>query len=140
MVSSQIQKLAQHLLVLEKMRVVASDAEINLAVRVIEQFRVRLIKLAGVHGFRSLLSRALTLAKQENPALAAVRIGENGALEGVAEIGKSEADELVLVAQMLELLTTFIGESLTFQLVRDAWPEAASPGALSPEATEEAKS
>ena len=125
MVSSQIQKLAQHLLVLEKMRVVASDAEINLAVRVIEQFRVRLIKLAGVHGFRSLLSRALTLAKQENPALAGVRIGENGALEGVAEIGKSEAGELVLVAQMLELLTTFIGESLTLQLVRDAWPEAA---------------
>lgn len=135
MVSPQIQKLAQHLLVLERMRVVASDADTNLAVRVIEQFRVRLIKLVGVHGFRSLLSRSLTLAKRENPALAGVRIGENGALEGVAEIGKGEEDELVLVAQLLELLTTFIGESLTLQLVRDAWPAAASP-----EAAEEAKS
>lgn len=135
MVSPKIQKLAQHLLVLEGMRAVASDADTNLAVRVIEQFRVRLIKLAGVQGFRSLLSRALTLVKQENPALAGVRIGEGGALEGVAKIGKSEEDELVLVTQLLELLTTFIGESLTLQLVRDAWP-----GAASLEATEEAKS
>ena len=135
MVSSQIQKLAQHLLVLERVRVVASDADTNLAVRVIEQFQVRLIKLVGIHGFRSLLSRALTLAKRESPALAGMRIGENGALEGGTEIGKSEEDELVLVAQLLELLTTFIGESLTLQLVRDAWPAAASP-----EATEEAKS
>lgn len=135
MVSPQIQKLAQHLLVLERMRVVASDANINLAVRVIEQFRVCLIKLVGVYGFRSLLSRAVNLAKRESPALAGVRIGENGALEGVAEMGRSEEDELVLVAQLLELLTTFIGESLTLQLVRDAWPVAASP-----DATEEAKS
>lgn len=135
MVSPQIQKLAQHLLILERMRVVASDADTNLAVRVIEQFRVRLIKLVGVYGFRSLLSRTLNLAKRESPALAGVRIGENGALEGVAEMGKNEADELVLVAQLLALLTTFIGESLTLQLVRDAWPAAASP-----EAIEEAKS
>jgi hypothetical protein len=30
---------------------------------------------------------------------------------------------VVLVAQVLELLRTFIGESLTLQLVKEAWPE-----------------
>ena len=34
-----------------------------------------------------------------------------------------------LVAQLLELLTTFIGEALTLRLIRDSWPDASMDGA-----------
>jgi len=127
MVSPKIQNLAQRLLFLERTHNSAFEGEsdIDVAVRVVGHFRGRLIRLAGVHGYRSLLSRALTLAKQEDPALDGVQIGESGVLEGVEEIGNNEGVGLILVAQLLELLTTFIGESLTLQLVRDVWPAAA---------------
>jgi hypothetical protein len=52
-------------------------------VLVIGELRLRLIKLAGVNGFRSLLSRALTLAKAEVPLLNMVQIRSDGSLEGI---------------------------------------------------------
>jgi hypothetical protein len=36
-----------------------------------------------------------------------------------AEIANGEA---VLIAQLLDLLVTFIGEALTLRLLQDAWP------------------
>jgi hypothetical protein len=33
--------------------------------------------------------------------------------------------EVILIAHLLGLLFTFIGEDLTVQLVQDVWPEAA---------------
>lgn len=90
--------------------------------------------LAGVVGFRSLLSRALTLARAEVPWLDAVRIREDGSLEwpgadesqhGTEETAKGEA---AIVAQLLGLLVSFIGEALTLLLVREVWPEAPFDG------------
>ena len=37
-----------------------------------------------------------------------------------------EMGGVVLVAHLLGLLATFIGESLTLRLARDAWPDAIS--------------
>jgi hypothetical protein len=131
--SPQNQELARRLIVFEAARANSSDAPLDAAVRVIGELRLRLIRLAGVDGFRSLLSRALTLAKAEVPSLNMVSVRADGSLEGFEGIEASEAVAgqagASLVAQLLELLTTFIGEALTLRLIRDSWPDASMDGA-----------
>ncbi len=102
--------------------------------RVCEKLRLPLSKLAGVAGFRSLLSRALALAKAEVPSLVAVHVGADGSLAGLdgpghdQDAGAGGRAGVVVVAQLLGLLVTFIGEPLTLRLVRDAWPNASVAG------------
>jgi hypothetical protein len=59
-----------------------------------------------------------------------VQVASDGTLQGFNET-KMQSDklqagdgEVVLIAQLLGLLSTFIGESLTLRFVQDAWPEA----------------
>ncbi|MDT5270218.1 MAG: hypothetical protein QOH49_2404 [Acidobacteriota bacterium] len=128
--SPQNQELARRLIGFEAARTSSSDAPVDAAVLIIGELRLRLTKLAGVEGFRSLLSRALTLSKAEVPSLNIVRISSDGSLEGFDAIEGSEATGaatqvgIVLVAHLLELLVTFIGAPLTLSLVCDKWPDA----------------
>ncbi|MDQ3257476.1 MAG: hypothetical protein M3R15_26930 [Acidobacteriota bacterium] len=133
--SPENQELARRLLAFEAAHDNSSTAGVDVAARVIEELRLRLIRLAGVDGFRSLLSRALTLAKAEVPSLKMVQVGADGSVEGFdgieqsREAGAAEgAAGAVLVAHLLELLVTFIGTPLTLRLVRDAWPDASMDG------------
>ena len=73
--------------------------------------------------------RALALAGAEVPWLRGSQVAIDGNLE---EPGPSEEpvdpDEMieggvVLVAHLMALLVTFIGERLTLQLVREVWPK-----------------
>ena len=133
--SPEIQYLARRLLAFEAAHDNSSAARVDVAVQVIEGLRTHLIRLTGVDGFRSLLSRALTLAKAEAPALNTVRVRADGSLEGFdgieqsQEAGAAGQPGIVLVAHLLELLVTFIGAPLTLSLVRDRWPDAAVDGA-----------
>jgi hypothetical protein len=90
MASPEIQNLAHQLLALEAAPDPTLDVCGGAAVRVIEKLRLRLIRLAGVAGFRSLLSRALALAKVEVPSLHLVHIDEDGLLDGFAVIASSQ--------------------------------------------------
>jgi hypothetical protein len=92
------------------------------AARVCEKLRTPLARLAGVAGFRSLLSRAIALARAEAPSLAAVRLGDDGTLHGLDDSEPNRDAGVAVVAQLIGLLVTFIGEPLTLGLVRDAWP------------------
>ena len=123
--------LARRLITYEDVAGKTSEATEFAAFRVCERLRRPLCALAGIAGFRSLLSRALTLARAEAPSLRAVQVKVNGSLQGLDEPG-SQVDEdqareagVILVAKLLGLLLTFIGEGLTLRLVRDEWPEAA---------------
>jgi len=133
--SPEIQDLARRLIAFEAAPDNSSAAGVDVAAQVIEELRLRLIKLAGVDGFRSLLSRALTLAKAEVPSLNMVQVRADGSVEGFDGIeGSQEAGAagqagIVLVAHLLELLVTFIGAPLTLRLVRDTWPDASMDGA-----------
>ena len=90
--------------------------------RVSEKLRRPLSTLVGSSGFRSLLARALTLAKAQAPGLSAVQIKPDGSLEGLSDLrNQDQAAGVILVAQLLGLLVTFIGESLMLSLVLDAW-------------------
>jgi hypothetical protein len=128
-VTPAIQSLARRLIATEVARD-PSDGLVGAAVRACEKLRVPLGKLAGVAGFRSLMTRAMALATREVPWLDSVQVRADGSLEefdaarsqqGAAQGGEAGA---VVVAQLLGLLVTFIGEPLTLRLVRDAWPDA----------------
>jgi len=105
----------------------ATDAHPHEAVRVCGKLRVSLTRFAGPEGFASLLRRALTLARVEAPALQSVSVKPDGTLDGLEQLvvrgGAKDAAEAI-TGTLLSLLVTFIGESLTLRLVRDAWPEA----------------
>jgi len=129
--------LAQRLLAYEAVAGENSEPAESAAFRVCAKLRRPLITLAGVDGFRSLRSRALTLARAEAPSLSAVQIAADGSLKGLDELAPQTAKEqardggAVLIAQLIGLLLTFIGEGLTLQLVQDVWPEAAFDGRVS---------
>jgi hypothetical protein len=95
----------------------------------VEKLRPHLSTLMGNGGFRALLSRALVLANAEVPWLRAVRVKADGSLEGLDELQAQVAPEevaegrMVLLAQLLGLLVTFIGERLTLRLMQDVWPK-----------------
>jgi hypothetical protein len=97
------------------------------AVLVSERLRITMTRFAGADGFAALLRRALALARIDVPSLASVKIGANGRLEGLEQhatqpgnLGNEAA--VAITAYLLELLITFIGETLTLTLVREAWP------------------
>ena len=131
--------LAQRLLTYEATAGENSEPTGSPVFRVCAKLRLPLITLAGVAGFRSLLSRALTLARAEAPGLSAVQVAADGCLRGLdqfesqIDIDEEQAGEggAILVAHLIGLLLTFIGEGLTLQLVRDVWPEAAFNGRVS---------
>lgn len=122
-------KLARQLFALEAARTASAD-QCGPAAQCCDKLRVPLARLAGVAGFRSLLTRALALARAEKPGLDGVAVRPDGTLEGLdaalraSGAGAAEAGAAI-VAQLLGLLVTFIGEPLTRQLVREAWPDAA---------------
>ena len=102
-----------------------ATVQVAVCVRVCEKLRVPLSTLAGVAGYRALISRALALAKAEVPSLAAVHVRMDGYLEVPrGDMDKTQYGDVALVAKLLGLLGTFIGEALTMQLVRDVWPDA----------------
>ncbi len=96
--------------------------------RVCGKLGALLSKLAGAAGYRSLLSRALSLAQAEVPSLRTLHVLADGTLIGFYEVqaGTEKEEfagaEAVLVAHLLGLLNTFIGGPLTLQLVKEAWP------------------
>jgi len=94
-------------------------------VRVYERLRRQLGAPVGTDAFRALASRALALAKSESPLLRAVQVTANGGLRDLSEIElQTDADEdgeagTVLIAQLLGLFLTFLGEATTLRLIED---------------------
>lgn len=92
------------------------------------KLRSPLSTLAGVAGFSSLLARALALSKQDIPssssALNALHVKPDGYLELDEELGDDHAEAgVTLIARLIGLLFTFIGEALTLRLMHDVWPD-----------------
>lgn len=94
-------------------------------VRVYERLRRQLGSPVGADGFQALASRALALAKSESPELSSVQLTENGGLRGLGEAeSQTAADEdgeagIILIAQLLGLFLTFLGEATTLRLIED---------------------
>jgi hypothetical protein len=94
-------------------------------VRVYKRLRRQLGAPVGIDGFQALASRALALAKSESPRLSTVQVTANGGLCGFGEVeSEMNADEegeagIILIAQLLGLFLTFLGEATTLRLIED---------------------
>ncbi|MDQ3549421.1 MAG: hypothetical protein M3439_11460 [Chloroflexota bacterium] len=97
--------------------------------------RDRLGGLIGQAGFAALFSRALHLARRENPILIGISLDtqSRSGLQGTREFAMANAGDpgtaALALAKILEhviwLLITFIGEELSMRLIADIWPELA---------------
>ena len=95
--------------------------------RVYEKLRKQLCAPVGVDGFQALASRALSLAQSQSPRLSEVQVLPNGGLSGLSktdlELG-TDTDEdgevgIILIAQLLGLFLTLLGETATVRLIAD---------------------
>jgi len=110
---------------------VASEADASMTslqtqpatVRVYERLLRQFTTIVGVDGFQALASRALALAKSESSHLNAVQVMINGDLRGLEAV-ESQTDEdgdagIIVIAQLLGLFLTFLGEATTLRLIED---------------------
>jgi hypothetical protein len=123
MLPPQTRDLAHRLLACRNAAGKISEPTQFAAFGVCERLRQPLITLAGLAAFRSLLSRALTLARAEAPGLHAVQVAADGSLQGLdglrPQVDADEAGEagIILITQLLGLLVRVVGEAITLQLV-----------------------
>ena len=126
--SRETRDLAQRLSDYEAAAGDASEPKKSAGIRVCEKLRLPLSAIVGVADYRTLLSRALTLAKLEAPSLDAVQLTTDGSLQDLSDTS-SQVDQqrvgeggVILLAQLLGLFLTFFGAALTVQLVEDVTP------------------
>lgn len=120
--TTRARDIAQHLIAYEAIADGPAAEAQPAAFLVCEKMRRPLSKLTGSAGFRSLLVRALALAKREACTLDAVKVKEDGSLDGPACCAEEPGGAL-LIAQLLGLLITFIGDALTMRLLYEIWPD-----------------
>jgi hypothetical protein len=115
------------------------------AFRVMETLRRPLCGLTGVGGCHALIKRALGLSRAQAPYLSAVELKPDGSLidspkqaESPKEIPDRDSKAgIELIATLLSLLFTFVGEGLMLRIVLDAWPELTAPAAATFEGSED---
>lgn len=123
--SKKTRDLARDLVVIETDASKASLRTEPATIRVYERLRRQLGASVGADGFQALASRALALAKSDSPRLNAVKVTENGGLLGLGDFESTpETDEdrevgIILIAQLLGLFLTFLGEATTLRLIED---------------------
>ena len=133
--------LARRLLSNEARSGKTSDSKEAATLHVYEKLRESICGVAGTAGFQPLAQRALALARAEAPGLGGLRVSRDGSLEvlegleapiGIDKIDKEGAANhgaveggVTLIARMLGLLQTFLGEALTLSLLRNVWPAEA---------------
>lgn len=123
--SPTVRDWARRLLAYEDIAGTASRLTEPATLRVYEKLRRQLSAPVGADGFQALASRALMLAKSQSPKkLGLVHIAADGSLHGLE--GASEIDTdldghpgVVLIAQLLGLVLTLLGEATTLRLIED---------------------
>jgi hypothetical protein len=91
--------------------------------RVYEKLRQKLCAPVGVDAFQALAARALAVAKSQSPRLSTVILMATGDLSGLREVelqaGADQQDVVgvILIAQLLGLFLTLLGEAATVCLI-----------------------
>lgn len=118
-------ELAERLIAYEAALDRTLQLDLSETCHVCEKLRRSLSRLVGPEGYRSLLARALMLGQRETPLLGAVKVKEDGSIEGLT--GKATEANVVLIGYFIDLMETFIGETVMVWLLNDIWPDL--PGA-----------
>jgi hypothetical protein len=129
MPSRSIQVLARRVLVVEAASKRANEAHLHEAVRVCEKLKTSLTRFAGADGFASLMRRTLAMARVDVPSLSHVTLKPDCSMEGLETLAAQDPHRGVeagtaIIAHLLGLLITFIGQPLTLRLVQESWPYA----------------
>jgi hypothetical protein len=102
--------------------------------RVCEKLRIHLSARIGRDGFRILLTRAVGLAAAQFPHLNVVCVTPDGTLQGLGSFPQSGSEEApedphaiaeggaAILTHLLDLLVTFIGDTLTRRMLSTLWP------------------
>ena len=99
--------------------------------RVYDKLTTRLGPLLGAAGVQALFARSARLASRDLAVVAGVGLLESSTtlaafLQGL-EPGVAQQAAEALIGTFLSLITTFIGERLTLQALRSAWPTIEDP-------------
>ena len=135
-------------------RLIASETEAESSIRegefatlrVYEKLRQQLRAPVGVDGFQALASRALSLAKSRSQSLSGLQILANGDISGLTEVpSESRTDRqgaigVILIAQLLGLLLTLLGEAATVRLLEGGPLRIGPRGELETTSTSSARS
>jgi hypothetical protein len=130
---SRLNNLAHKILMHEFSMGRPGETAAPLIFKVCDKFRSPMQTLTGENGFRSILGRALVLARSEVVWFGTVNISATGFFAGLRQaesrLTREEIvrGETVLIAHLLGLLFTFIGDQMTRMLLQDIWPESISP-------------
>ena len=114
---------AESLIDYEMSRNASSKSSPTAAFVVIEKLSPHFGALMGAAGFRALISRALALADAEVAWLRELHVKADGSFEELNELeAQANPEEIaaggvILLARLLGLLVTFIGEDLTLLLL-----------------------
>ncbi len=98
--------------------------------KVFPALRAHLAARFGTVGFDAILNRAIRLTSAAVPSFGAIKVDSDGSLKGIDELLRHSPleqvwDGLVLVlANVFGVVATFVGDDLTFRLVRSKWPDA----------------
>lgn len=124
-----IMELARQLLSFEATQCPGQDTSGRAIENIYIKLGARLTVLIGQRGFVALVERALHLARRETPTLAALSIDPHppNNLAGAREVANVRADDaetpfVGVVAHLIWLLMSFIGEHLSMQLIFGIWP------------------
>jgi len=125
--SKRVERLLAH----EREHGDRADDSAAAAGRVYDKLHEQLAPLIGTAGFRALLARSAQLTKGELACLGEVATVESATTlrECLRRHAPAVARETAeaLFGTFLALLTTFIGERLTAQVLRRAWPTLEGP-------------
>ena len=131
MTSDSVRNVFRRLLAREAGMAADASATAAAARRLCEHFAHQLTPLIGDAGVTAICARSLHLAQRDFPELASVRpfnhsAGPLAPLQSFLEQQEPTAATevaVVVLATASELLASFIGESLTTRLLREAWPD-----------------
>jgi hypothetical protein len=102
------------------------------AAAVYDKLDAELSRLLGSAGFQALFARSAKLAQREFACLSEVAVAEGSTklracLQALDAVTAAQAAE-ALFGTFFALLATFIGERLTTQALRNAWPAIEARG------------
>jgi hypothetical protein len=138
----KLQKLALRLFEHEAKKSGNPDEPVKTIEACCQRLHDRLDRVIGAGGFRALLNRALYLAKKRYAWLEGIEIEDylgcefkelREAVKGKKPAIVNEACGLML-ANVIWLLVTFIGEDIALGLIQEAWPDVSIAASSSKEA------
>lgn len=118
--SDTMTELARSLVLLEEEIVSAATEGPNAENRVIEKLRLLVTGFSGTDSYIALLRRSLVLTRSVHSSLHGPKLNTDGSIVSSEEMPVDAG--LTLVAHLLGLMTTFIGEGSTMDLLAHIWP------------------